>query len=138
MSNLLAYLQGSTVRHPVVLEPIPDWVMDGGQFPSLDPEWAWFAVGGGRIEGVLIASPCHGLVQLHRLVVAPGSPMSVARALLTTGLKEVRKRGYKHFLVYANPLRAEEARLLALARSVGAVEAPNPHVLALGPLPEAS
>jgi hypothetical protein len=136
MTSLLDYLKISVVRHPHPVEKIPDWVLDDMVLPAMDPEWVWFATDGPTIKAVLIASPCHGLVQLQRLVVAPGSHLSVVKELFHSASKDVRERGYKLFIVYADPLREEEARLLALARTFGAIESSRPHVVAVGPIPE--
>lgn len=136
MSNLLKYLQVDTVRHPIPFEPLPEWALEGKQFPMLDCQWVWLATSGMDIHAVLVASPCHGLVQLHRLVVAPGAPLASVRTVINTAAKELKGRGFKHFMVFANPLRTEENKLLAIARMLGAVESSDPHVLSLGPIPE--
>lgn len=80
---------------------------------ALDPNWAWVAVEGERIVGLLLACGCHNSVFLVRLI-CQDAPKTCIRQLIRKCAQDVRQAGYLVAFCYFDLERDEEVRLVKL------------------------
>jgi hypothetical protein len=85
----------------------------------MDPEWVWVLDVDGTINGVLVASPAHGVAMIWRLVVKPGSSRMALGRLLRAFLRDCRKRGIRGYLTILTSGRENEERLASILEHSG-------------------
>lgn len=117
---------GVRMLHPG--EKIP---LDVG-LPNPDPDWTWVLLHNGVIEAALLACPCHGIVQMVRLVSK--APPRLLSRLLRQVVRDCRLRGYAGYIVWLDQSRKEEQGLLRILRRGGAIVAPGLHICVGGDL----
>ena len=104
------------------LASIPDALKEGENWPllDLDPDWVWVSYdGSGRVVGMLIAAPCHGLAFLWRIKILPGAPRWTLGSLLRRFFRDMRKRGVLGYIAFLDANRPEEQALLRIAFKAG-------------------
>lgn len=87
-------------------------------FKQLDHNWAWVNVVNGEIVSAVLACPCHGMVQIVRLV-SDGKHSLVS--LLREVIRECSRRGFKGYIVWLDPERNEEQQLMRIFERAEAV-----------------
>lgn len=85
------------------LERLPEALKEGESWEllSIDPEWVWLAEDGGKVVGILIAAPCHGMVFIWRVKMLPEASYWSLGKLFRNFIRDLRKRkclGYIAFL----------------------------------------
>lgn len=94
------------------------------EFPEgwrFDREWVWVAIED-RPDipvGGIIASPCHGIVLIHRVWVAKGNG-KLLLPLLRRFVRDSMERGYRGYMSHVNVAKKEQAKLLRIAARGGA------------------
>jgi len=73
----------------------------------------------GNINGVLVASPCHGAAMIWRVVVAPGSSQMALGRLLRAFLRDCRKRGVRGYVTFLSLSGEAQQRLATILEHAG-------------------
>jgi hypothetical protein len=100
----------------MLVSDIPEALREGENWEllTLDPEWVWLAHGqDGKIVGVLIAAPCHGLVFIWRVKMLPGAPHWALGRLFRQFIRDLRKRGCMGYLTFLDLTNRPAERALA-------------------------
>lgn len=94
------------------------------EFPPgwrFDREWVWVALADREnvpVAGV-IASPCHGIVLIHRVWVSKGYGKALV-PLLRRFIRDSVRRGFRGYMSHVNVAKDEQLRLLRIASKAGA------------------
>jgi hypothetical protein len=121
------------VRNLILGEEIPALLKTGFEEGSAtDPQWIWVVEREGKIVASLIAAPAHIVVILLRLLAAPEAHPFDVRALLLCAIAEMKERGYKGFMTWADPTRPTEKALIDLVIANDGVQLPNVQVACAG------
>lgn len=137
MSAILEMLVAAHCRQMREEENLPaDLNLGLDQIGKLDPNWVWVVDEGGEITGALIASPCHGIVALWRIVSRPGSSPVNVRKVLRKFFVDIRERGYLGCIVFLDPLNETEAKLARFAKRVGGKTVGGLHMVWAGKIPK--
>lgn len=115
LAQYVDYLTETSVRLLKSGERVP---LEIG-FANPDPDWTWIQMENGVMTAVLLACPCHGLVQLVRLV-GRATPRLLRQCVRNCG-----DRGYSGFIVWLDEGVQSEARLLKILQRAGAVVYPS-------------
>jgi len=98
------------------LSDIPEALREGEnwEYLTLDPHWVWTVEDAGKMVGILIAGPCHGLVFIWRVKVVAGAPRWTLGKLFRNFIRDLRKRGCLGYMACLNLV--DQPRELAIAR----------------------
>lgn len=97
----------------------PSFELGFDQLGKLDPEWVWIADRLGTPVGCLVASPCHGVAIVWRLVSQDGRCLW---RLLHSFNRSLHGRGYVGYMTMLDPEIPMQVRLQRLiTRSGGRV-----------------
>lgn len=94
------------------------------EFPNgwdFDHEWVWVALAEKEnipVAGI-IASPCHGIVLIHRVWVSKGNGKALL-PLFRRFFRDCMLRGFRGYMSYVNVAKKEQAKLLRIAAKAGA------------------
>ena len=129
--TIFAHLQAKAagiVAKTLLGDTLPDDLETGMEKFIIDPEWAWIVKDGDRIDGFLAACPCHGTVNVIRLVMRKRCRFGALPALLRKFRDDCAERGYLGMFAFLDSERAEENRLKDDLISMGADVVPGNHV----------
>lgn len=118
-------------------ESLPSCLEAGfDQLGQLDPSWVWIVERDGKIEGTLLASPCHGTAIIWRLALVPDAPVSSLFKLLRQFLRDCRARKLKGYMTLVDPCVDTQDKLRRVMQRAGAKVAAEGWSLVAGPLPK--
>lgn len=94
------------------------------EFPEgwrFDDEWVWVAIADKPDIPVaaIIASPCHGVVLIHRVWVAKGNGKALL-PLFRRFIDDCVLRGFRGYMSHIDPMKKGQLRLLRIATKAGA------------------
>lgn len=87
-------------------------------FKNLDPDWVWVNLVNGEIVAAVLACPCHGMVEIVRLVAIRQHSLV---PLLRQVVRDCHRRGFAGYIVWLDPERAGEQKLMRILERAGAV-----------------
>jgi len=126
-----------TARLLAAAEQLPAPLRDGftDSMPGgFDPNWVWVVEDGDSVCGMIIASPCHGVVLLLRVKMSDGAPATALTTLLRKLFADVRARGYFGYMTFLG-ISDTEKRLMRLVRRTSGLVVASPMVAVAAPLP---
>jgi hypothetical protein len=103
---------------------------------QLDPDWVWVLDIDGKIRGVLVASPAHGVAMIWRIVVSPGASSMALGKLLRAFLRDCRARGVRGYLTVVSLAGESQARLAQIIEHAGGKKIEDGMTLYASPLPK--
>ena len=110
------------VRFLRVNEEIPAGLDTGfEQLGHLDRHWVWVLDVNHKIEGVLLAAPCHGVAFVWRLCVLPNSSTTDVLRLLRGFLASCRERGLVGYMTLMDLAQPTQERLRGLIERAGGI-----------------
>ena len=98
----------------------------------VDHDWIFVAEDDTCIQGMLMATPAHGLVILMRCVVRDTAPATTLVRLLGGVLRELAHRGYYLWVTVLDPTTPAEREIYRIARKWGGQQWPSPTVVMTG------
>jgi hypothetical protein len=108
---VMAVLDKRRIRNMRPGEVLPEKFEVGfDQLGRLDHNWVWIAERRGQIEGCIVASPCHGVALIWRLVSFAGSAGMLP--LCRRFMKDCKARGIRGYLTLVDPEVKTQARLM--------------------------
>lgn len=114
-----------TMSDTLDLANIPDELKADENWPllHLDMEWVWLAHDQeGKIVGILIAAPCHGLVFIWRVKMLKSAPYWALGRLLRRFIRDIRQRGCLGYITWLDVCnRPAEEALAKIAFRAGAL-----------------
>jgi hypothetical protein len=118
MSALAQFVDCLTETSVRLLKPGEHVPLDIG-FTNPDPDWTWVQLENGEMTAALLACPCHGMVQLVRLIGRAST------RLLRQCIRNCNDRGHSGFMVWLDENVPSEKRLLRILTRAGAVVYPS-------------
>jgi hypothetical protein len=112
----------------------PEFDVGFDQLGKLDYRWIWVAERNGVIEGVVAASPCHGMALVWRVAIDHDSPKSLLLKLLRAFMRDIRQRGYSGYMTWVDPNRRPESQLRRVIEHLGGKSSHERMVLVAAPL----
>jgi hypothetical protein len=101
-------------------------------------DFVWIAEEDGKVIGMLMASPCHGLVFLARLRIEKYAPASTVTCLFRKCIKDCLDRGFKGYFTFIDPSREIERRMLPICVKAGGMQIQDLQVGLVGSLEQAA
>lgn len=111
--DIIAEITTVQVRRLRQGEALPSRLFVG--FANLDRNWTWVQTENGDIKAVLLACPCHGMVQIVRLVG------TVSPRLLRAFIRDCHAAGYSGVIAWLDPNDETGARILRVFKEAGAI-----------------
>jgi len=102
-------------------EPMPQHLGTGFEGMPVMNSFCWIAEKDGRIIGILMAAPCHGLIFIVRLRIEAGHP-SVATLLFRHCMRDSKAMGFIGYFSYIDPQRETEAALIPMCIRAGGIQ----------------
>ena len=95
---------------------MPQHLGTGFEAMPVMKSFCWIAEHEGRIVGMLMAAPCHGLVYIARVSVEEPAPAMTALLLFRNSLKDCRQMGFVGYFTHIDPSRETERGLIPICR----------------------
>lgn len=87
------------------------------QLGQLDPSWVWIAERRGQMTGCIVASPCHGVALIWRLVSLPNS--NCLLPMLRQFMRDCKTRGIKGYMTLIDEKVSEQKQLQRIIERSG-------------------
>ena len=100
--------------------------------------FCWVVEKDGRIVGILMAAPCHGLVFLVRLRVDKRAPVSTTSLLFRKCIKDCMERGLKGYFTFIDPALDFERRMISICHRAHGFQIPSLQVGLVGRIEDAA
>jgi hypothetical protein len=117
---------------------MPQHLGTGFEAMPVMKSFCWVAEKEGRIIGMLLAAPCHGLIFLIRLRVAEGAPVTTTALLFRHCMRDAKAMGFVGYFSYIDPGRDMERALIPICRRAGGIQDMTLHVPLVGSLEKAA
>ena len=114
---------------------LSDFELGFDHLKQLDKQWVWVAETYGKLVGVIMASPVHGIAMVWRLQTLPDQPFSVLAKLLRTFIADIRQRGYSGYMTLLNTNVDKQQKLANIVERTGG-KSIGEHILMVSPLPK--
>lgn len=121
MNALAQYVDCLTETSVRLLKPGEYVPLEIG-FTNPDPDWTWVQIENGVMTAALLACPCHGMVQLVRLVG------TASTRLLRQCVRNCSDRGYAGFIVWLDPSVPACSKLLRILKRAKATVVESRHL----------
>lgn len=118
-------------------EPFPQHLDTGFEQMPVMNDFIWVAEKNGKIVGILMAAPCHGIVFLVRLRTTKDAPAMTVALLFRRCVRDWKARGFKGYFTYVDPSRELERRFIPICRKLGGLQLVSPQVGLVGNLEQA-
>ena len=102
-------------------EAMPQHLDTGFESLPVMNSFVWVAENKGRIVGILMAAPCHGLIFLARLRIEGGNP-SAAHLLFRHCMRDCKDMGFVGYFSYIDPQRESEAAMIPICTRAGGIQ----------------
>lgn len=102
-------------------EAMPQHLDTGFESLPVMNSFVWVAENKGRIVGILMAAPCHGMIFVVRLRVETGAPSTTVHLLFKHCAIDAEKMGFKGYFTFVDPQREQEAALIPICERGGGV-----------------
>jgi hypothetical protein len=122
------------IRNLVLGEELPERLRTGYETGQCDDRWIWVAERDGKPVAILVTAPAHIVVILVRIVATEDALSTDVGALILKARREVRKRGYKGYVVWVDPTRETESSMIGIIRKTGGFQMPDVQVACGGAL----
>lgn len=119
-------------------EAMPQHLGTGYEQMPIMKSFCWVAEQEGKIIGVLLAAPCHGIVYLIRLCVEKGAPVITAGLLFRKCLRECKEAGFVGYFAHIDPSRETERELIAICRKAKGIQIGMMQVPLVGSIEQAA
>lgn len=119
-------------------EDFPAHLETGFENMPVMKSFCWVAEHDGRIIGILMAAPCHGLVFLVRVKIKDKAPIATASLLFRKCVRDCNERGFKGYLTYIDPQRESERRMIPICRKAGGFQIQDVQVGLVGSFEKAA
>lgn len=119
-------------------EPFPQHLATGFENMPVMKSFCWVAEKEGRIIGILMAAPCHGLIFLVRLCIEEGANPSVAHLLFRHCMRDCEKLGFTGYFSYVSHLSEVERSLIRLCRKAKGIQIPLLQIPLAGSIKQAA
>jgi acetyltransferase (GNAT) family protein len=100
--------------------------------------YCWVAEHEGRIVGMLMAAPCHGVLYIARICVPEGAPKLTAAMLFRHVMADAKKMGFLGYFTHIDPSRETERAMIPICRKAKGIQVPMMQVPLVGSVEEAA
>lgn len=105
------------------------------QLGRLDHNWIWVVERYGKIEGCIVAAPCHGVAFVYRVAMAKDAPKYCLRKLIRQAVNDCRERGIRGMMTFVNPDNETQMKLKKLMENWGGGSPVPLQMVMAAPLP---
>jgi hypothetical protein len=119
-------------------EPMPTYLDTGFEKMPVMNDFVWVAEESSRIIGILLASPCHGLIFFVRVRVEMNAPSMTLPLLFRHCVQDCNKRGFKGYFTYIDPSRESERSFIPICHKAGGLQVQSVQVGLVGSLEKAA
>jgi hypothetical protein len=119
-------------------EDFPSHLDTGFEQMEVMKSFCWVAENEGKIVGILMAAPCHGIVFLVRLRVEKTAPVSATSLLFRKCVRDCHKRGLKGYFTFVDPSREAERRMISICHRAKGYQVPSVQVGLVGRIEDAA
>jgi hypothetical protein len=127
-----------TVRTLRADEPMPQHLNTGFEQMAVMNDFVWVAEKEGKVIGMLLASPCHGLIFFVRLRAEKDAPPMTVPLLFRKCVNDCKERGFKGYFTYVDPSIETERRFIPICHRAGGVQITSLQVGLVGKLEDAA
>lgn len=104
------------IRYLASHETLPaDFEAGFDQLGQLDPSWVWIAERRGRMIGCIVASPCHGVALIWRVVSKDGCLLPMLRQFM----RDCKTRGLRGYMTLIDEKVKEQKKLQGIIERGG-------------------
>ena len=118
-------------------EAMPQHLGTGFEQMAVMNEFVWIAEKGGKIVGILMCAPCHGIIFIVRLRAEKDAPPMTVTLLLRKCVKDCKERGFKGYFTYVDPSIETERKFIPICRKAGGLQVAPVQVALVGKLEDA-
>lgn len=123
-----------TVRTLREDESFPQHLGTGFEHMPVMKSFCWVAEHEGRIVGMLMGAPCHGLVYIVRVRIEQAAPAMTALLLFRNSLRDCKQMGFVGYFTHVDPTRENERALIPICRKAKGLQFVMPQVPLAGPI----
>lgn len=127
-----------TVRTLRPKEGMPQHMNTGFEQLPVMNEFVWVAEKEGKVIGMLMASPCHGLIFFVRLRTEKKAPAMTVPLLFRKCVKDCLERGFLGYFTFVDPSLDAERRFIPICHRAGGTQITSLQVGLVGKLQEAA
>lgn len=127
-----------TVRTLKPGEAMPQHLDTGFEKMAVMNDFVWVAEKGGKIIGILMAAPCHGVIFFVRVRVEKDAPTMTVALLFRKCVRDCKGRGFKGYFTYIDPSLETERRFIPICRKAGGTQIASVQVGLVGNLEQAA
>lgn len=107
------------------------------QMPVIN-DFVWIAEQTGKVIGILMAAPCHGVLFLVRARVEKDAPKITISLLFRKCMRDAVDRGFKGFFTFIDPTIETERRFIPICQLAGGIQIPTLQIALVGKLETAA
>jgi len=119
-------------------ETFPQHLGTGFESMPVMKSYCWIAEHEGRIVGILMAAPCHGLVYIVRLRVEEMAPTITAALLFRNFIRDVKQMGFVGYFTHVDPSRESERSMIPICRKAKGLQIAMMQIPLAGSIQEAA
>jgi hypothetical protein len=126
-----------TVRTLRPNEAMPQHLNTGFEQMPVMNDFVWIAEKQEKIIGMLVASPCHGLVFFVHVRTEKGTSTMTIPLLFRKCVKDCMERGFKGYFGFLDPRVKADREFILVCRKAGGTQIVSEHFGIVGKLEEA-
>jgi len=107
---------------------MPQHLGTGFESMPVMKSFCWVAETEGRIVGMLLAAPCHGLIYIARVRVEETAPPITALLLFKNCLRDCKQMGFLGYWAHIDPTRESERAMIPICRRAKGLQLVLPQV----------
>jgi hypothetical protein len=119
-------------------EAMPQHLGTGFEQMVVMNDFVWVAEKGGKIIGILMAAPCHGVIFFVRLRTEKDAPPMAVTLLFRKCVRDCQERGFKGYFTYVDPSIEAERKFIPICRKAGGAQITSLQVGLVGRLGDAA
>lgn len=116
---------------------MPKHLDTGFEHMAVMKDFVWIAEQDGKVIGMLIAAPCHGLIFFVRIRTEANSPNMTVPLLFRKCVADCFARGFKGYFTYIDPARDAERKFIPICQKAGGIQVAALQVGLVGSLEKA-
>lgn len=101
-------------------------------------DYAWIAEESGKVTGILLAAPCHGLAFIMRICTEKGVSGMTLQLMFRKFIQDCRARDLRGYFTFIDPGRDAERRFIPICEKAGGMQIQTLQVGLVGSIEKAA
>jgi hypothetical protein len=119
-------------------EAMPQHLGTGYESMPVMNEFVWIAEQYGKIIGIMLGAPCHGLVFIVRVCVERDAPSKTVHLLFRHFVQDCEKKGLRGYFTFIDPSLEVERKFIPICHKAGGMQVPMLQVGLVGSIEKAA